>query len=163
MHVVQFLPHLLVAVHIERVVASFPDSVPRFGVHRRRQAQPPEHSVTPRVSLVFSQRRQDVCRRPLFQLLDDLGSRVGRLRFEQHMEMFRHQNPAHQKEGELGPNDIQGCDKVLTEALAPKQRRPPISARRDEFELACRKAAGIVGLHGREYNSGSRPCHFNQT
>ena len=52
-------------------------------------------------------------------------------------------------------NSVRTASRVATklpaEALAPKQRRSAISARRDELELASGEAAGIVGTHRWEY------------
>jgi len=84
---------------------------------------------------VFAKCFEDTPGRFLFEFLDDPRSRFGGLRFQEEMEVLRHQDPADEQAIHLLPDFLEALDEVVAEALGKENGRPPVGAGGGELQF----------------------------
>jgi hypothetical protein len=134
--VIKLFQPLLFGVNAKRIEPSLPEPILDMIMNCRGQAQTSQHLPAPTAAPVLPQDFENPRPRALFELLHNPAGRRSHPRLDKHMKMIRHQDPAKQPEGELGPNLLKSRDEFATESRAQENRSATVSARRDELQLA---------------------------
>ena len=94
---------------------------------------------------------------PLLQILHEVDNSLGGFRFDQQMEVLRHQDPADQEEAGFLTELAEGLDKSSAKALTREEAATAISAGGNELQLAGLEMASI-DRHNRDIGGyGQRP------